>query len=279
MTAQIVIDDSVNPAAAGSTDNPNSFLGNTHTLSNFNNSGVLGWRWTLVSKPQGSSATLSSTTAATTTLVPDIAGSYLIRLETFADVARTVADDLDEQVVGVRFLPPFDWLVPAPGETAQQGAYGWAEAREEAIRDVHAFMNSGAPSIQGAVNEEITTLGSEVVLGGFVFDGGRVGVLAPSLEALGTLVVATTGSAVVKLYDLGAPGTPIVPVLRSEVSFPNGTAGDPVQALQALTIDSAPGVNADEIHDEERMYELRAEITGATAGDSLKILSAGLRFT
>lgn len=279
MSAQIVIDDGTNPAALGSTDNPVAFLGAAHTLSNFDDTGILGHRWTLVDRPIGSAAALSSTSLPTVTLTPDIEGTYLVRLQTYTDAAREVLEDADEQVVGVRFAEPFDWLIPAAGETTQQNARGWAEARERAIRDVHAFMNSGAPGLRGAVNEEITTLGSEVTLGGFVFNGGRVGTLSPSLEALGTLTVATTGVAEVRLYDLGAPGTPITPVLRSEVTFPNGTAGDVVRALQALTVATSPGVNADEVHDTARMYELRAIITGATGGDDLKILSAGLSFT
>lgn len=135
MTASIRIDDGTNPPQQ-STDNPVTFLGTVHTLSNFDDTNILAWLWTLVDKPIGSAAALSATTTATTTLTPDVEGSYLVRLETFLDVGGTNADDVDEQVIGVRFEDPFNWLIPAAGETTQQGVRGWAQSREEAIREL-----------------------------------------------------------------------------------------------------------------------------------------------
>ena len=154
MAATIVINDSVNPPAAGSKDLDVSFLTKTFTLSNQNNTGVLAWRWTLVDRPIGSAAALSASTTATTTFVPDVAGSYLLRLQTYTDAGATVLDDADEQVVGVRFAAPYNWLIPAAGETSQQNASrGWAQSREQAIRAVHAFMATPAtvPVLTGNV--------------------------------------------------------------------------------------------------------------------------------
>lgn len=163
MGAQIVIDDGTNPPAAGSTDNPSSFVGDLHTLSNFDDTGILGWRWTLVDKPTGSSAVLSATATATTTLTPDVHGRYLVRLETFLDAARTIADDADEQVVGVRYPAPFDWAIPAAGETTQANASrGWADTVNAALSQARQNLMSeplSAPAVLGAAGTTTLTVG------------------------------------------------------------------------------------------------------------------------
>jgi hypothetical protein len=156
MTASIRIDDSVNPPVQ-TTDNPSTFLATVHTVSNFDDTGVLGHRWTLTDKPAGSSATLSSTSAPTTTISPDISGSYVIRLETYTDAARTILDDVDEQIVGVRFPPPLDWLLPGAGETTQQDATaGWktevnrflSEVRRQILKPSSSTVTTG-PRVAG----------------------------------------------------------------------------------------------------------------------------------
>jgi PKD repeat protein len=56
--------------------------------------------WTLVSRPTGSAAALASTTTATTTLVPDVAGLYLVSL-----VVSDPGATLPEQVVAITAYP------------------------------------------------------------------------------------------------------------------------------------------------------------------------------
>ena len=181
MTATIVIDDGTNPPAAGSTDNPLSFIGAAHTLSNFDDTGVLAHRWTLVDKPIASGATLTTPTASTTDLTPDVPGSYLIRLETYLDGGATDLDDVDEQVIGVRFDIPFDWLIPAAGETVQQSATrGWAEAREQAIRALRNNLMPQPGTVQvGAVT---ATIGRLVL---FDPSGGTFQIDAPAAPVAG----------------------------------------------------------------------------------------------
>ncbi len=53
----------------------------------------LSWQWTLVSAPPASAAALTSETAATATLVPDVFGQYVVRL-TVSDAALSAQDDL-----------------------------------------------------------------------------------------------------------------------------------------------------------------------------------------
>jgi hypothetical protein len=144
MSAQIVIDDGTNPPVNGSADRDNSFLATAFTLSNFDDTGILAHRWTLRDKPIGSAAALTSGTDPTTQITPDIAGTYLVQLQTYLDAGATDLDDIDVEGIGVRFAVAFDHRVPAAGETDQfDSARGWATAREEAIRDLHAFLEGG----------------------------------------------------------------------------------------------------------------------------------------
>jgi len=60
----------------------------------------LTFAWTLVSRPAGSAAALSSTTTATTTFAPDVAGLYLVSL-----VVSDPGATLPEQVVAITAYP------------------------------------------------------------------------------------------------------------------------------------------------------------------------------
>ena len=187
MTAAIVIDDGTNPPVTGSVDRDSSFIGNLFTLSNFDNTGVLAHRWTLVDKPIGSSASLTSTTTPITTITADVAGSYLVRLETYLDASATDLDDADEQVVGVRFDAPHNWPIPAAGETTQQDSRGWAEAREESIRDVRANLMPppvGTPSVL-AVAGTTTMVAQSLLLYDPSASGGTHTIEAPASPSLG----------------------------------------------------------------------------------------------
>lgn len=199
MTASIRIDDGTNPPSA-STDNPSTFLGVLHTLSNFDDTGVLGWEWELVDRPIGSAAALSSTTTATTTMTPDVSGDYLVRLRTYADAARSELLDADEQVVGVRLAPPYDWAIPAAGETTQRGARGWAEPREEAIRDVHAYMVGGLQAVLDSDNAAVEDINLE---GNAFIDGSvTIGVDALGFKSL-ILYESAPGSEPIGVPDRG----------------------------------------------------------------------------
>jgi len=111
------------------------------TLSNFDNTGVLGWAWTIIYRPIGSGAVLSSATSPTPTFTPDVRGTYLVRLFTYTDVGRTILDNADEQCYAIRLSGVFDWRIPAAQEKAQFDAdAGWALAVEDLIRDVHLAL-------------------------------------------------------------------------------------------------------------------------------------------
>lgn len=133
MAAQIVVD-----ATPGSVI---VAIGATVTLSNLDNTDVLGWLWELVDKPAGSAAALSSTIVAAPTLTVDLAGSYAVSLRTFRDVPRTVFDAFDFEEVAARYAAGFDWRLPAAGETLQYDASkGWKAEVNRILVDVHDYI-------------------------------------------------------------------------------------------------------------------------------------------
>lgn len=163
MSAQIVIDDGSGPHI-GTIERNSSFVGATFTFSNFDDTGVAAWRWTLADRPIGSSAAPTSTSTSTMQVTADIAGGYLVRLETFADAERTILLDADEQLIGVAFATPYDWQVPAAGETKQRGDRGWATPVERMIRQLRTFVESGAGGVGPFVLKFIGGLACDATL-------------------------------------------------------------------------------------------------------------------
>lgn len=62
------------------TPNEQYKIGDTVSLSNFDDTGVTTWNWSIVSKPAGSTATVASPASATTSFVVDKEGTYLLSL-------------------------------------------------------------------------------------------------------------------------------------------------------------------------------------------------------
>lgn len=273
MTASISLNDGGGPVI-GSQDN--GTLGASVDVSNADDSGVLGWRWEMAYKPPGSSVSAPSGSVATFNFVPDVRGTYLIRLTTYTDAARANIDDADEQCYAVRLETPFDWRVPAAGETTQYGASGWAPAREAAIRQMHGFMTSGIAAHPGTVDRDLNAPNVEVVLGGFVYDGSRLPATGGWLRLIGRLSAPDPGAELeLRLYDLGEPGSPIVPVLRATATVDGDVSNSDVGLDDvALAVVASPGVGAAEIANTRRIYELRGIIVGTAA--SAKILWGGI---
>ena len=139
MTAQIVQNDGGGPVT-GTVDNGSL---TTVSLSNLDDTGVLGWSWELMYRPQGSTASIADPNASSSSFTADVNGTFLVRLTTYADAARTLVNDQDEQCYAIRLGAPYAWRIPAAGEAGQyDSAAGWAPAREAAIRDIHAFLTN-----------------------------------------------------------------------------------------------------------------------------------------
>jgi len=130
--------------------------------------------------------------------------------------------------------------------------------------------------VPGGSNADTSILASEVVVGGFYFDGSQLGgVLTATLRFVGQLnSVTALVDMDLLLYDMGAPGVPGPGVLRSTATI---TAQNVIDLQDvALTVDPAPGINANEIFDSPRLYEIRLIINSATPGDSAKLHYGGL---
>lgn len=108
------------------------------TLTNFSNTGVLGWKWELFDKPAGSAAALSAQFTQSCTFTPDLPGSYGIVLTTYFDADRTSVDSADYQETGVRFAFGVPWRLPAAKETIQFDlTKGWKTEVNRILQDVH----------------------------------------------------------------------------------------------------------------------------------------------
>jgi len=144
MTAQIVQNDGSGPVI-GTLVQTSDKVNVPVTFSNFDNTGVLGWKWEVLDAP-APSPTLNPLPAdvftPSTIITPDVVGhSIRVRLTTYQDALRTILDDVDEVILGVRFPAPFDWLIPAAGETLQVDLIrGWATEVNRQLRDIHAFL-------------------------------------------------------------------------------------------------------------------------------------------
>lgn len=142
MSAQIVMDAGAGPVI-GSIELLASQVGTPVLMSNFNNTGVLGWKWEIVDAPELSPTLIPlppATFLSTRTVTPDVKGhSILVRLTTYVDAARTIVDDLDQRVIGVRFDPPYDWVIPAAGQSIEVDTLrGWATKVNRKLRDIFA---------------------------------------------------------------------------------------------------------------------------------------------
>lgn len=93
-------------------------------LDNINNGGEVSYLWEFLDRPEGSTATFSSSTVQNPTFTPDCEGTYLIRLTVNAALStesvNTVIAAISQMKSGIR--------IPAAGETTEEDtARGWAE--------------------------------------------------------------------------------------------------------------------------------------------------------
>jgi hypothetical protein len=141
---------------------PLQITAGTVALSNFNNTGVLGWHWELLDRPIGSAAVIAAPFAPAPSFTADVPGSYRVRLRTYVDAARTILDASDIQIAFILRAAPFAWRQPAAGETTEvDPVRGWATAREVESIDTHGYMIGG---LQTAFDRVPT-----IELGGGVF--------------------------------------------------------------------------------------------------------------
>jgi len=149
-SAQIRIDQASNPQPAGIAGRARDdlLLGLVVTLRNADDTDVNRHLWSMLDRPLGSAATLSSTVGPVVTFVPDIPGSYRVRLA----VNDGIAGQTQVKIAGVR--DGFDRLYPAVGQLPLEANYlvggspntnGWGKEVEGILRSL------GVPQLLSAV--------------------------------------------------------------------------------------------------------------------------------
>lgn len=164
----------------------NGVIGSPVQLSNQNDAGVSGWIWELVDKPSGSAAVLDDVNSATPQFTPDVAGTYLINLKTYADAGHTTLDDEDQTATGTPLAGIFNvsWRIPAATETTEANpTRGWAghqmnDILKETAR--HLFMGH-FDSVISAGDSPYSPVSYETVLVNTT--GGAVTVNLPAIAA------------------------------------------------------------------------------------------------
>lgn len=139
------------------------------------------------------------------------------------------------------------------------------------LKDNVAF--SGA--VNGYVDDDEREV--DVVLGAVLFDAEDLEHLVATFRMIGMFDAgAGTGNAELRLYDMGAPGTPLLPpILRSTVTIPHSNGGEIIHVSAALTPSGAPG-SPNEVLTAVRIYEIRAHLDSPTVGDTMKIHWGGV---
>jgi hypothetical protein len=176
------------------TPNETYAVGGTVALSNFDNTGVVSWVWTLLSKPAGSTAVLATPTAATSSFTADKEGSYRIRLVTNDGTSLAVA----------RVKTTHVGLIPFAKDETNEGdsTEGWAKAWRESYQLLDQRI--GIPANRRTVRYVGTAASGPLVLTAT----GAV-VTLPNGDSVPAVdrVSAGAGSSAVFLWDGGALAT------------------------------------------------------------------------
>jgi hypothetical protein len=251
------MDDGSGPVV-GSLIQPASKVNVPVTLSNADNTNVDGWRWEIKDAP-APSPTLNPLPAPvfanTTVITPDVKGhSILVQLITYRDAARTIIDDTDQKVLGVRFDPPFDWLIPAAGETLEVDLIrGWASDVNRTLREVHAVIEGTGIAGFGAFKEvvagDLVTVPSKIQVNvdGRVKMNGHL-VLNGHLRMIGRrrtprMLPLISGAQEIPNNSRGAidpSGGPYTLTLK-----PRGTPGELVELVSISDAGSPPAITVD----------------------------------
>ena len=130
VTAAIVINQTGKPPGLPSTSRDDLNPGVSVTLTNNDNTGAVSWFWELVSRPVGSAAVLSGAALPSASFVPDVRGSYLVKL-TVDESPSNPATDTRIAAIRTVFLAI---RKPATSEKKEFDAVdGWSAAQQAMI--------------------------------------------------------------------------------------------------------------------------------------------------
>jgi hypothetical protein len=140
VTATIVINQTAKPPGLPSTSRDDLSLGVSVTLTNNDNTEAVSWFWEFVSKPVGSGAVISGSVLPSASFIPDVRGSYLIKL-TVDESPSNPATDTRIAAVKTFFL---GIRKPATSEKKEfDSVDGWSAAQQAMIDaiDTDAALN------------------------------------------------------------------------------------------------------------------------------------------
>lgn len=163
--------------------------------------------------------------------------------------------------------------------TAGQNPFGWREwawRLSKKVEDIFAATVEPAPMrITGCSGATLSDLDNEAVIGGFgAFDPSQYTSPTVSLEVTALFSPGSSGTARVRLYDMGTRVSPTAGTLCGEVVFTVSDEGVLTCRTTALSFGVSP--DTDTIVNAERVYELRAILSGATPGDAMLVDNATL---
>lgn len=239
----------------------------TVTFSLADSMNVTSYSWQFIDIPTGSSAALSSSTAAAPTFTPDVDGTYLVQC--------TVNGGEDYARNAIAFTTERKALrKPASGETVEfDQADGW----KAAIEQLFDIVEVSPWEVVGALDSDVLLAGSEYSFGALTFDGSDLtNIVNPYFRAIVQIDdPATTSVGTVRLYDVGAPGTPETPRLVTHLDADASTDEGVILTLsQLLTPVASPGTDVAQIEQELRTYVIRGIMTASGGSEFFKVYKA-----
>jgi len=208
------------------TPNEGLSIGSQVTLTNQDDTGVVTWAWTIVSKPTGSTTTLTGASSATAYFTPDVEGAYLVRLIVNKDLAT------EEQGTSVgRVKTLHKNLLPHAKDETSEGhpVEGWAKAWRESYLKVDKAL--GIPSDRRTVkySDSATTGPVFLAADGTMYTMAN-GDVVPSVR----LATAADDKQAMFLFESGALAPGVVTVLAhgmsASVPLTGVSAGDKLYA-------------------------------------------------
>lgn len=177
---------------------------------------------------------------------------------------------VDDQVTNFPTLTNVTHDVLASHQNEVAGAVVLLERENTGVKDNLVITGVGA-----SVEDQLDV---ERVVGSALFDGADLYHLIPHLRMLGIYNPdSPAGTMELRLYDMGPPGAPLLPPeLRSTAIIGFANAGELTQAQTVLTTSASPGIDADQIHNSLRHYELRVIIDSAPVSSQGTLHWAGI---
>lgn len=156
-------------------------------------------QWTLLDKPEGSTAVLATDTAATASFTPDLIGSYRVQLTTNGGgQSQILIAAVTKDAAGSLLL--HGWRVPAFREKGVEANFagnskGWKAALATIIGGIDAVIAAAITAEETAVKTFTNkTLGAPVVTGTVVYQGTKLRILSipgeAATAAITTVVIA-----------------------------------------------------------------------------------------